>query len=110
MKLCLLHFALNGAAPVGLSFNADGSYSFDAANAAYQSLGVGQSTVLTVPYTVTDDQDASSGADLVIHSTTKYIGGHSDVVGGAVIGSRVLLEPIQFHQNAAGGVPGPFDA
>jgi cystathionine gamma-lyase len=50
------------------------------------------------------------GADLVVHSTTKYLGGHSDVVGGAVIGSRKLLEPIKFYQNAAGGVPGPFDA
>jgi cystathionine gamma-lyase len=50
------------------------------------------------------------GADLVIHSTTKYLGGHSDVVGGAVIGSRELLQPIAFYQNAAGGVPGPFDA
>ena len=47
-----------GAAPAGLTFNADGTYSFDAANAAYQSLGVGQSAVLTVPYTVTDDQGA----------------------------------------------------
>jgi len=50
------------------------------------------------------------GADLVVHSTTKYLGGHSDVVGGAVAGSRALLEPIAFYQNAAGGVPGPFDA
>jgi cystathionine beta-lyase/cystathionine gamma-synthase len=50
------------------------------------------------------------GADLVIHSTTKYLGGHSDVVGGAVIGRRELLQPIAFYQNAAGGVPGPFDA
>jgi cystathionine gamma-lyase len=50
------------------------------------------------------------GADLVVHSTTKYLGGHSDVVGGAVIGGRELLEPIKFYQNAAGGVPGPFDA
>jgi cystathionine gamma-lyase len=50
------------------------------------------------------------GADLVIHSTTKYLGGHSDVIGGAVIGSRELLQPIAFYQNAAGGVPGPFDA
>jgi cystathionine gamma-lyase len=50
------------------------------------------------------------GADLVIHSTTKYLGGHSDVVGGAVIGRRDLLQPIAFYQNAAGGVPGPFDA
>jgi cystathionine gamma-lyase len=50
------------------------------------------------------------GADLVIHSTTKYLGGHSDVVGGCVIGPRDLLQPIAFYQNAAGGVPGPFDA
>jgi cystathionine gamma-lyase len=50
------------------------------------------------------------GADLVIHSTTKYLGGHSDVVGGAVIGRAELLGPIAFYQNAAGGVPGPFDA
>jgi cystathionine beta-lyase/cystathionine gamma-synthase len=50
------------------------------------------------------------GADIVVHSTTKYLGGHSDVVGGAVIGKRELLEPVKFYQNAAGGVPGPFDA
>jgi cystathionine gamma-lyase len=50
------------------------------------------------------------GADLVVHSTTKYLGGHSDVVGGAVVGRRDLLGPIAFYQNAAGGVPGPFDA
>jgi cystathionine gamma-lyase len=50
------------------------------------------------------------GADLVVHSTTKYLGGHSDVVGGAVVGGRDLLEPVKFYQNAAGGVPGPFDA
>jgi cystathionine gamma-lyase len=55
-------------------------------------------------------QPLQLGADLVIHSTTKYLGGHSDVVGGAVIGSREMLEPIAFYQNAAGGVPGPFDA
>jgi cystathionine gamma-lyase len=50
------------------------------------------------------------GADLVVHSTTKYVGGHSDVVGGAVIGSRELVQAIAFYQNAAGGTPGPFDA
>jgi cystathionine gamma-lyase len=55
-------------------------------------------------------QPLALGADLVVHSTTKYLGGHSDVVGGAVIGGRDLLEPIKFYQNAAGGVPGPFDA
>lgn len=55
-------------------------------------------------------QPLALGADLVVHSTTKYLGGHSDVVGGAVIGRRELLQPIAFYQNAAGGVPGPFDA
>jgi len=55
-------------------------------------------------------QPIALGADLVIHSTTKYLGGHSDVVGGAVVGKRELLQPIAFYQNAAGGVPGPFDA
>lgn len=50
------------------------------------------------------------GADLVVHSTTKYLGGHSDVVGGAVVGRAELVQPIAFYQNAAGGVPGPFDA
>jgi cystathionine gamma-lyase len=55
-------------------------------------------------------QPLQLGADLVVHSTTKYLGGHSDVVGGAVVGSRELLQPIAFYQNAAGGVPGPFDA
>jgi cystathionine beta-lyase/cystathionine gamma-synthase len=49
------------------------------------------------------------GADIVVHSTTKYLGGHSDVVGGAAVGPKELLEPVKFYQNAAGGVPGPFD-
>src|SRR6266851_8647584 len=55
-------------------------------------------------------QPLKLGADLVVHSTTKYLGGHSDVVGGAVVGPKELLQPIAFYQNAAGGVPGPFDA
>jgi cystathionine gamma-lyase len=55
-------------------------------------------------------QPLKLGADIVVHSTTKYLGGHSDVVGGAVIGAAELLKPIAFYQNAAGGVPGPFDA
>jgi cystathionine beta-lyase/cystathionine gamma-synthase len=51
------------------------------------------------------------GADLVTHSTTKYLGGHSDVVGGAVVGTAPdLYEQLKFIQNAAGGVPGPFDS
>ncbi|MCP2165698.1 cystathionine gamma-synthase [Goodfellowiella coeruleoviolacea] len=51
------------------------------------------------------------GADVVVHSTTKYLGGHSDVVGGAVITSDgEFAERVAFLQNAAGAVPGPFDA
>jgi cystathionine beta-lyase/cystathionine gamma-synthase len=51
------------------------------------------------------------GADLVVHSTTKYINGHSDVVGGAVITNDAdLFAEIAFHQNAVGAVPGPQDA
>ncbi len=50
------------------------------------------------------------GADYVVHSTTKYIGGHSDVIGGAIITKDMaLMERIAFLQNALGGVPGPFD-
>jgi cystathionine gamma-lyase len=55
-------------------------------------------------------QPLKLGADYVVHSTTKYLGGHSDVVGGAVIGAKALLDPVQFYQNAAGGTPGPFDS
>ncbi len=51
------------------------------------------------------------GADVVVHSTTKYIGGHSDVVGGAALTSdKELYETVKFHQNSVGGVPGPQDA
>jgi cystathionine gamma-lyase len=51
------------------------------------------------------------GADIVVHSTTKYMGGHSDVVGGAVVTSnKDFYEGIKFYQNAAGAVPGPFDS
>src|SRR2546422_9031283 len=51
------------------------------------------------------------GADVVLHSTTKYLGGHSDVVGGGLAGNDDGLRGrIAFLQNAAGGVPGPFDA
>ena len=56
-------------------------------------------------------QPLTLGADIVIHSTTKYINGHSDVVGGAVILNNVILyEKIKFYQNAAGGILGPFDS
>jgi len=51
------------------------------------------------------------GADIVIHSTTKYAGGHSDVVGGAVVVRDLdLAEKVGYHQNAMGAVAGPFDA
>jgi cystathionine gamma-lyase len=55
-------------------------------------------------------QPLKLGADYVVHSTTKYLGGHSDVVGGAVIGAKTLLDPVAFYQNAVGGTPGPFDS
>ena len=51
------------------------------------------------------------GADVVVHSTTKYIGGHSDVVGGAlVVADAELGERLAFHQNTMGAIPGPFDS
>ncbi|MEU6268982.1 cystathionine gamma-synthase [Saccharopolyspora shandongensis] len=55
-------------------------------------------------------QPLELGANVVVHSTTKYLGGHSDVVGGAVITSDdELAEQVAFLQNGAGAVPGPFD-
>lgn len=51
------------------------------------------------------------GADIVVHSTTKYVGGHSDVVGGALVSaSRELGDELAYHQNAMGAVAGPFDS
>ena len=70
-------------------------------------------------------QPLALGADVVVHSTTKYIGGHSDVVGGALVvgdgaqlpvgltgptGTTSVLDAVRFHQNASGAVAGPFDA
>jgi cystathionine gamma-synthase len=56
-------------------------------------------------------QPLSLGADVVVHSTTKYCGGHSDVVGGAlVVRDHDLADRIAFHQNSIGAVAGPFDA
>ena len=50
------------------------------------------------------------GADLVVHSTTKYLGGHSDVIGGAIVGrDEILREKLAYLQNAVGAVPGPMD-
>jgi cystathionine gamma-synthase len=56
-------------------------------------------------------QPLALGADVVVHSTTKYLGGHSDVVGGALVSSDAELgERLAYHQNAMGAVSGPFDA
>ncbi|MFG2696180.1 cystathionine gamma-synthase [Kitasatospora sp. NPDC051984] len=56
-------------------------------------------------------QPLSLGADVVVHSTTKYMGGHSDVVGGAlVVADAGLAEEVAYHQNSMGAVSGPFDA
>ena len=55
-------------------------------------------------------QPMKLGANFVLHSTTKYLGGHSDVVGGAIIGNDPEIhDTLKFYQNAAGAVPGPFD-
>src|SRR5712692_675691 len=55
-------------------------------------------------------QPLKLGADIVIHSTTKYINGHSDVIGGAlVLNDATVYESLKFYENAAGGVPSPFD-
>ena len=52
----------------------------------------------------------TQGADIVVHSTTKYISGHSDVIGGAVVTSDSKThEEMKFYQNAVGSVPGPQD-
>lgn len=56
-------------------------------------------------------QPLTLGADIVLHSTTKYVGGHSDVVGGALVtNDQELDDAFGFLQNGAGAVPGPFDA
>jgi cystathionine gamma-synthase len=60
--------------------------------------------------TPANQRPLESGADAVVHSTTKYLGGHSDVVGGAVVTSDPdLHERVRFVQNSVGAVPGPFD-
>jgi cystathionine gamma-synthase len=56
-------------------------------------------------------QPLTLGADVVVHSTTKYLGGHSDVVGGALVtADDDLGDQLAYHQNAMGAVAGPFDA
>jgi len=55
-------------------------------------------------------QPLALGADVVVHSTTKYLGGHSDVIGGALVATDPdLVDRLRFHQNAMGAVPGPLD-
>jgi cystathionine beta-lyase/cystathionine gamma-synthase len=55
-------------------------------------------------------QPMDLGVDIVVHSTTKYLGGHSDVVGGAIVTSRSdLYQSLKFHQNSVGSIPGPMD-
>jgi len=71
------------------------------------SMSVAVDNTFATPYL---QRPLNLGADLVIHSTTKYLGGHSDVVGGAVIArKKESMEAIRFLQNAAGGVPSPMD-
>lgn len=56
-------------------------------------------------------QPIEHGADIVVHSTTKYLGGHSDVVGGAALTSDdEIAQRLSMHQNAMGAIAGPFDA
>jgi cystathionine beta-lyase/cystathionine gamma-synthase len=56
-------------------------------------------------------QPLALGADMVVHSSTKYLGGHSDTVGGAIVTNNdEILERLRFLQNATGPIPGPFDS
>jgi cystathionine gamma-synthase len=82
--------------------------------AAIAQLGADNSIKVLVDNTFASpalQQPLTLGADVVLHSTTKYIGGHSDVVGGALVtNDQGLDEAFAFLQNGAGAVPGPFDA
>ncbi|MDT5144299.1 MAG: cystathionine gamma-synthase [Mycobacterium sp.] len=82
--------------------------------AAIVGLGAEHSAKVLVDNTFASpalQQPLTLGADIVLHSTTKYIGGHSDVVGGALITNDEQLDAaFGFLQNGAGAVPGPFDA
>ena len=82
--------------------------------AAIAEIGRGVGAMVLVDNTFASpalQQPLTLGADIVLHSTTKYIGGHSDVVGGALItDSEELDAKFAFLQNGAGAVPGPFDA
>jgi CheY-like chemotaxis protein len=82
--------------------------------AAIADIGRAAGSVVLVDNTFASpalQQPLTLGADIVLHSTTKYIGGHSDVVGGALVtNSEELDTKFAFLQNGAGAVPGPFDA
>ena len=79
-----------------------------AAAAAAPGIIVAVDNTFATPYF---QQPLELGANVVVHSTTKYIGGHSDVVGGAAVtDDKDLYDAIKFQQNSAGGVPGPQDA
>jgi cystathionine gamma-synthase len=82
--------------------------------AALAQLAASSRAVLAVDNTFASpylQQPLAHGADVVIHSTTKYLGGHSDVVGGAlIVADDQLAADLAFHQNAMGAVNGPFDA
>jgi cystathionine gamma-synthase len=82
--------------------------------AALASLAHERGALLVVDNTFASpylQQPLALGADVVVHSTTKYLGGHSDVVGGAlVVADAGLGDELAFHQNAMGAVNGPFDA
>lgn len=81
---------------------------------AIAELGTDRSAKVLVDNTFASpalQQPLRLGADVVLHSTTKYVGGHSDVVGGALVtNDEELDEEFAFLQNGAGAVPGPFDA
>jgi cystathionine gamma-synthase len=81
--------------------------------AAVTSVARGNDALVVVDNTFATpwlQQPLSLGADIVVHSTTKYLGGHSDVVGGFAATSRPeLADRLGFLQNAAGAVPGPLD-
>ena len=81
--------------------------------AAYAAIAHGEGARLVVDNTFATpylQNPLSLGADIVVHSTTKYLGGHSDVVGGAVVtADPEVAAAVAFVQNAAGAVPSPFD-
>lgn len=82
--------------------------------AAASSIAKKKSALLIVDNTFATpvlQQPFDHGADIIFHSTTKYLNGHSDMIGGiAIVRDDGLAERLQFIQNAAGAVPGPFDS